>query len=281
MFNKILFIMKTKLLKFSLAVFCMISTISLFAEGNNAPEGATNTFAKYYGQVIGSSRGAADALLYIDLEHSDGKIPEALVHLGYTVTVATDWYDFTNKLNTGNFGLAVGFNQNYQWEAWKPGLLTAFANYIANGGALVFNDWRMDNDFAMFFNAEYTGVYNQTPMHLDPSIEYNVSNPMPLTNPGWNVFSTGVNATGDAETLATFPNGNGAIIRSNNGKAIIIGYLTDTPLAQDRQQLFENLFTAVAPPPIPPTPVPLSNWALYVGIALMLTFVVIRFRRIF
>ena len=273
--------MKTKLLKFSLAVFCMISTISLFAEGNNAPEGATNTFAKYYGQVIGSSRGAADALLYIDLEHSDGKIPEALIHLGYTVTVATDWYDFTNKLNAGNFGLAVGFNQQYNWGDWKPGLLTAFTNYIAGGGALVFNDWKMDNDFAVFFNAEYTGVYNQTPMHLDPSIEYNVTNPMPLSNPGWYVFSTGVNATGDAETLATFPNGNGAIIRSNNGKAIIIGYLTDTPLAQDRQQLFENLFVAVAPPPIPPQPVPLSNWALYVGIALMLTFVVIRYRRIF
>jgi len=31
----------------------------------------------------------------------------------------------------------------------------------------------------------------------------------------------------------------------------------------------------------PPAPVPLSNWALYVGIALMLTFVVFRFRRIF
>ncbi|MGB4205533.1 MAG: nidogen-like domain-containing protein [Bacteroidales bacterium] len=37
----------------------------------------------------------------------------------------------------------------------------------------------------------------------------------------------------------------------------------------------------IIPPPEPPAPVPLSNWALYVGIALMLTFVVIRFRRIF
>jgi len=33
--------------------------------------------------------------------------------------------------------------------------------------------------------------------------------------------------------------------------------------------------------PQPPSEVPLSDWALYVGIALMLTFVVIRFRRIF
>jgi len=104
--------MKQRVLKISLlaVVFLMASATALFADGNNARKGAVNAFAKYYGQVIPSSlRSAQDALLYIDFEHEDGKIPEALVNLGYTVTVATDWDDFSDKLNNGNHHWCVKF----------------------------------------------------------------------------------------------------------------------------------------------------------------------------
>jgi hypothetical protein len=269
--------MKTRLFKISMAaVFFMMSTVAVLAEGNNTLPGSINAFEKHYGQILELGRGATDALLYIDYENQDGKIPEALLNLGYTVTVATDWYDFTNKLNLGDYGLAVGFNQNFGWGAWKPGLIAALTNYIAGGGAVVFNDWTRDNDFAVLFETSFTGNFNQTIMNLDPSIEYNVSNPIILSNAGWSVFSTGLVPIGAGMPLATFGNGEIAIVRGNGGKTIVLGYLTDAPAAEYRQQLFENLFEAVAPPP---PPVPVSNWALYLGILLMLTFVVIRFRR--
>lgn len=242
--------MKQRVLKISLlaVVFLMASATALFADGNNARKGAVNAFAKYYGQVIPSSlRSAQDALLYIDFENEDGKIPEALVNLGYTVTVATDWDDFSDKLNNGNYGLAVGFNQNLHWESWKPGLISALTTYIAGGGSVVFNDWTSDNDFAVLFQTSFTSNTNQTEMTLDSSIEENVPNPITLANTDWAVFSTGLEATGDGEVLATFANGDDAIVRGNSGRTIILGYLTDTPPVDNRQQLFENLFQAVAP----------------------------------
>ena len=260
--------MKKTVLKISLVVVLfMVYAATLFANEKNGPQGSTNAFAKNYGQVIPSSvKGAQDALLFIDFEVQDGKIPEALVSLGYTVKVATDWYDFSSKLNSGSYGLAVGFNQNDPWGSWKPGLLSALTNYIAGGGAVVFNDWQSDNDFAILFQASFMGNENQTIMNLDPSIETNLPNPITLVKHSWTVFSTGLTTTGGAEVLATFANGDAAIVRGNVGKTIILGYLTDTPPAANRQQLFENLFEAVAPS------VPLTNWALGFGLLLMLTF---------
>ncbi len=274
--------MKAQLLKISLAVIlCVVSATALFADGNNARQGSPNAFEKYYGQVLESStRGALDALLYIDYELQDGKIPEALVSLGYTVTVATDWFDFSIKLNTGTYALAVAFNQQWPWTQFghKATVLSALTNFISSGGAVVFNDWKTDNDFAVLFETSFTFNNNQTMVNLDPSIAYNLPNPITLTNNGWSIFSTGLVPIGGGIPFATFGNGDAAIVKGNAGKTIILGYLTDAPPAAHRQQLFENLFEAVAPPP-PPPPVPLSNWALYLGILLMITFVVIRFRR--
>jgi hypothetical protein len=273
--------MKTKLfLTTMLAIMVCLSANMLFAQDNNALEGSVNSFEPHYGQVFESpARGAQDALLYIDFELADGKIPEALLNLGYTVTVATDWFDFSTKLNNGDYGLAVAFNQNEYWTTTgaKPTLLSALTNYINNGGSVVFNDWVLDNDFATLFEANFTGNINQTEMNLDPSIEGGVPNPIILANPGWSVFSTGLISMGSSQDLATFANGDVAIVKGNGGKTIILGYLTDTPPEAHRQQLFENLFVSVTVPPAPPVPV--SNWALYIGILLMLTFIVIRFRR--
>lgn len=253
------------------------------AQVNNVQQWEPNVFEKYYGQTIESGvKGSQDALLYIDLELEDGKIPEALLNLGYSVTVATDWYDFADKLNTGDYGLAVGFNQNLNWGAWKAGLLSALENYIAGGGSVVFNDWRRDNDFALLFQTSFTSNTNQTIMHLNPSIEDGLPNPITLSNPGWTVFSTGLTATGDAQAVATFGNGDDAIVKGNAGRTIILGYLTDAPPAAHRQQLFENLFLEVTSPPPPPAAVPISNWSIYIGLLLIVLFIAVRLRgRIF
>ncbi|MBE0663266.1 MAG: hypothetical protein IH597_12475 [Bacteroidales bacterium] len=260
-----------------ISMFLLFSTNFVTADNTNAPQASVNAFAKHYGQILeASERGPLDALVYIDLELEDGKVLDALLNLGYTITVATDWFDFSTELNTGDYGLAVAFNQNFTWESTgaKPTLLPALTAYIGNGGSVVFGDWRTDNDFATLFEAQFTGVNNQTQMTLDASIEDGLPNPLTLSNTGWGIFSTGLVAIGGGQALATFPNGDASIVRGNSGRTIILGYLSDTPPADDRQQLFENLFVVATDPPVP-----LSNWALYLGIFLMIAFVVIRFRR--
>ena len=271
--------MKKKLFTATLLVmFMMTSSFSnlLIAQESNAVTGSTNFFEKYYGKTIESSmRGQMDALVYIDMELQDGKVLDALAALGYTVTVATDWYDFSTKLGSNNYGLAVGFNQQWSWTTTgaKPTVMAAFATYIANGGSIVYGDWKTDNDIAALFEAQFTGINNQSLMTLDPSIANGLPNPLTLANPGWSIFSTGLTALGGGQVLATFPNGDASIVRGNGGRTIILGYLSDTPPEANRQQLFENLFQGVAPS------VPLSDWAIYLGIFLIAAFMVLRYRR--
>ncbi len=265
-------------------VMVMAQTYTLPANGivaseTNAPQGTINVFEKYYGKTIESSmKGSQDALLYIDYEIEDGKIIDALVALNYNVTVATSWPDFSTKLTNNNYGLAVGFNQMYYWDSnEKSELLAALSNYILNGGGVVFNDWRKDSDFAAFFEAQYESSTNESVMTLTPIIATGVTNPVILSNAGWSVFSMGLSAIGGGQALATFGNGDAAIVRGNGDRTVLLGYLTDAPPLADRQQLFMNLYEAASPP----TPnVPVSDWAIYLGIFLIAAFVVVRYRRI-
>ncbi len=245
----------------------------------NAKDGQINVFKDYYGKTIESSiRGASDALVYIDYEIEDGKVIDALTALGYTATVATSWSDFITKLGANNYGLAVAFNQNWPWDPTiKTNLLAAFNTYLASGGSIVFTDWTYDNDFGALFETQFTGNNNQTQMTLDPSILTGLTNPVTLVNPGWGVFSTGLTAIGGGVSLGTFLSGEDCIVRGNGGKTIVLGYLSDTPPAADRQQLFMNLFNEVNPPGA----VPISDYAIYIGIILILAFTAIRFRRVF
>lgn len=251
-------------------------SMSLTAQENNTAPGSSNSFEKYLGKTIESNmKGPLDALVYIDYEIEDGKVLDALTALGYTATVATDWNDFSTKLGANNYGLAVAFNQNYAWSV-KATVLSALDTYITNGGSVVFGDWTTDNDFAALFEAQFTGVNNQTEMTLDPSIASGLPNPISLVSTGWGTFSTGLTALGGGEVLATFPNGNASIVRGNGGKTVILGYLSDTPPEAYRQQLFMNLFEGVAPQP---SVVPVSNWAIVIGLLLIGAFIVVRYRR--
>lgn len=146
---------------------------------------------------------------------------------------------------------------------------------------MIYCDWTYNNTLAVIFEASYTGNTNQTAVTItDPVLATGLTNPFTLVNPGWSIFSTGLTAIGSGEVLATFENGNAAIIRGNDKHTIILGYLSDTPPLAMRQQLFENVLNFIVCGPNSFVPdVPVSNWALYIGIFLIITFAVIRFRK--
>lgn len=266
----------------------MLLSISASSQERNHGKDASNAFRDYMGTTVKSvDKELNTALVYIDFEFQEGKTLEALANLGYTVTVAFDWNDFNNKLDNNDYGLVVFFNQGQALGA----SLTAVTNYINNGGSAVFTDWTRNASFASLFQIQFTDNNNETVMHLDPRIEESVSNPMTLTNTGWTqIFSTGLAPTGDGEILATFDiSGDAAIVRANEGRTIVLGYLSDVPPVGDRQQLFENLFIAVtepdpepAPEPNPnpePVPLPLSNLALIMGMLFIVVFTLLKIRK--
>ena len=269
-------IMKSKL--FSAVILAIFLVGSSFAQAqdlkgpkSNAPAGADNFYKNLYGQT-GSSRGAKDALVFVDLALQNDFVVAALTNQGFTVTVAVDWSDFNAKLASGNYGFAVAFNQN-------NGLGLSYEvtqSYIRNGGCMIFDDWTMNNSFANLFEAGFTGATNMSPMTIsDAILAGGVTNPLPLSNAGWGTWVTGLSAIGSGQVLATFPNGNAAVVRGNGGHTIILGYLSDAPLFSDRQLLFENVIDCTSCG----KNVPISKWAIGIGIFLMLSFVVIRYFR--
>ncbi len=257
-----------------LILFVAITFTSLSFAQNNAPLGADNYYESLYGTVQGD-RGATDALVYVDYSLLPDYVVPALTNQGFNVTVAIDWTDFNTQLASGNFGLAVAFTQN-----WGIGLsLTDAQNYINGGGCMIFADWHRTNTFANLFEANFTGSNNLTPFTIsDAMLSNGITNPVAISSPGWGTWSTGLTAIGSGEVLATFPNGDAAVIRGNGGNTIILGYLSDTPPDADRQMLFENVIKSTTCGGFAQE-IPVSNWAIILGVLLIGTFIVVRYRR--
>lgn len=274
--------MKTKLfLATFLAMFMIGATfaqaLNQGVQKNNATSNAPNFYEKLYGTTNGASRGALDAVVYIDYALENDFVVAALVAQGFNVTVASSWTDFDAKLLSGNYGFAVGFNQD--WYLLPSA--AAIQTFISAGGCMIYCDWTYNNTLADFFEASYTANNNQTVVTItDPVLASGLTNPFTLGNPGWRIFSTGLNAIGSGEVLATFGNGNAAIVRGNDKHTIILGYLSDTPPVAMRRQLFENVLNFIVCGPNTFVPVPVSNWAIFIGLFLIVTFAVIRFRKL-
>lgn len=265
--------MRTKLtILITLLVF---GSVTAFGQQNNAPEGSVNIYENLYGTTQGVSRAAMDAVVFIDYVIQPDFVIAGLTNLGYTVTVATGWADFDTKLVSGNYGLAVGFIQNQGATGPSP---AAMQTFIGAGGCIIYADWYMDNARVSPLEASFTGSANNTVMTIsDPILAGGLTNPVIMTNTGWGTFTMGLTATGSAQVLATFENGDAAVVRGNGGKSIVLGYLSDVPFAPERQQLFENVVLSTLCGS--GLQVPVSDWAIYLGLFLMISFVVFRFAR--
>lgn len=265
--------MKTKIFAIITLAF-FVAGVSFGQGERNAPIGSSNQYQGQYG-TPGSSRGAMDAVVYVDYSIGPDFVVAGLTNLGYTVTIASGWGDFDSKLLSGNYGLAVSFNQDQPGTGPSP---AAMQSFMAAGGCIIYCDWSKDNSRVSVLEASFTGGNNLTTMTVsDAGIAAGIANPVIMSNTGWVwTFSTGLAATGSGQVLATFENGDAAIVRGNGGKSIVLGYLGDAPLLADRQQLFENVVNSTL---CGAGTVPVSDWAIYLGIFLMLSFVVFRFAK--
>jgi len=264
--------MKTKLSAI-IAMFIFLTTFSYSQSSSqkNALTASPNYYEKWTGTASTPSRSASDALVYIDYALENDFVADALLAQGYNLTFASGWADFNTKLLSGNYGLAVAFSQDF-YEVPSP---AAVQTYLNGGGRMILCDWTLDITLASLFEASYTNHYNQSQVFFSGSTYGNgISNPMTLQNPGWGIFSMGMAPKGGGQVLASFANGEAAAIKGNGGKTIILGYLSDTPPSDTRQQLFESALDVVNGKEIP-----VSDCAIYLGLILMVAFVAVRLHR--
>jgi len=195
---------------------------------------------------------ANDALVYVDYVNGNDGVVDGLGALGYTTTLASSWADFNTKLASGNFILAVAFAQNN--SASGSGFnITVAQNFINAGGNMIFATWtNSDSAIANLFGASLSGNYNLNTITVtdanlrDANLSAGITNPFVITNTIWGTFSTGLQALEGSEVLATFENGDAAIVRANSGKTIMLGYLSDATATNKRQSIFENIIEVIA-----------------------------------
>ena len=195
---------------------------------------------------------ANDALVYVDYVNGNDGVVDGLGALGYTTTLASSWADFNTKLASGNFILAVAFAQNN--SASGSGFnITVAQNFINAGGNMIFATWtNSDSAIANLFGASLSGNYNLNTITVtdanlrDANLSAGITNPFVITNTIWGTFSTGLQALEGSEVLATFEDGDAAIVRANSGKTIMLGYLSDATATNKRQSIFENIIEVIA-----------------------------------
>jgi hypothetical protein len=256
--------------------FFLLSFLSLtLALGQNNTLGGTNFYVSsgFLGQTLPALSASGDnALVYTDYTHGDDQVVTVLRNRGFAVTVAASASSFNTKLAAGGWDLVVLFNQNYYISS--SGLdFTTVQNYVTAGGAMIFTSWddAGSGAWANLFEASYTGNNNNLTVTItDPAIAYGVTNPLHLTNYWGIACSNGLSAIGSGQVLATFSNGEAAMIRGNGGRTIILGYLSDAPAPSVQGTLFSNVCFATG---VDTVPVPYwSIIVLFVLIALGIVF---------
>jgi len=204
---------------------------------------ATNAHGTGYGAVITFTTTGPQALVFIDYVHMDDHVIDALTAQGYTPTAAASLSDFKTGLASGAYTMAVLFAQNY--SAVKYGLAASdVQDYIDGGGLMVFTTWTSDDSsIVALFEANLSGSTNLSNITISDTDIQSVSGLSAFTilNPSWGYYSLGLTATGSGTVLATFENGEAAMVLGNSGRTMMLGYMSDTVPTANSQAIFESI----------------------------------------
>ncbi|MDY0040416.1 MAG: C13 family peptidase [Desulforhabdus sp.] len=182
-------------------------------------------------------------LYFCDYNFGNNWFPRALSQLGLDYTVATSYADFESKLSAGRYDLVILLMHNFGPGGTRPTSLPNFEAYLSGGGRAIFTDWYRDPRYAPYFGITYVGGPGTSDLNGANDNSVNVTSPflssstgstMLLTNPGWSIFSVGMNLNGASKAASYAHNGYVAI--AYTPKTIINGPLKDT-FADDDQGL--------------------------------------------
>lgn len=202
---------------------------------------------------------ASSILYYNDWNIGNDAMAAALAVSGHTVTTVTSLTDFTAAIAGGTYDLGILFQQSLPGsETEFDDAFDALATHVANGGRAIVDDWGGSKTDPLFtsphltpFSAAYTGTANPLQFEVSaPSLTTGMSNPVSLSNPGWDIWSYGLTPINAGVCGAQFSPGECAIVLGN--RTIVNGFLSDTftDFAQGRQ-LYLNEINALLPTAVP------------------------------
>jgi len=162
----------------------------------------------------------ASVLYFSDGDAGTNVFPTAITNVYGTFTTAASAVDFNSNLLSYN--VAVLLLQNLTYNATDFSNITPFIN---SGGKIIFTYWQTGStpsSFSPYLNYTYTGDVNDTQVNVFAPFNTGITNPIDLYNPGWGIFSMGLNGMTQG---AQFSNGDTAIAYSS--QVIVNGFLGD------------------------------------------------------
>jgi subtilisin family serine protease len=222
------------------AFFFASSPVALAESGLNALyfldyinlEGSTSQPSEAGNAMAGSSN--------VGPQVTQDPIRAALENRGYNVTQVDNYPSFESAIASDSWDLVIMMNQDME-----VGDIPNFLAYVAGGGRAILTDWSQSDPLGSAFGVGYTGNDNQEPVTItDSDLSVGLPNPLSLVNPGWSAFSMGMSTT--ETVLATFPNGDAAVVLGNEGRTAAVGFLNDTiPTDVNAIQFYENIIDLV------------------------------------
>ncbi len=237
--------------------------------------------------------GCGNILIYADDPYHippNTYVDQALQNLGYSYTAYynSDFAGFETALTGSSWDIVIFANDN-----WGPPSTTysALLTYINGGGKLLFHTWGSD---AALFAA--LGVSTYTPYSPGKSVYwwqlghpvFNIPNTVPEPTLNGNFFGTygfDITSLPGFEQLAGYTTpgpdaGQEALLLGNNDRTIFKGFL-DGQYNSELIPLYENMIYGLCNGfSNDPIPMPISDWAIGLGVLLIIVFSVIRFRKL-
>jgi hypothetical protein len=168
---------------------------------------------------------AANVLLFVDGAIGMDTFALALSNLGISPTFTNDPSSFASLLQSGSWDVVIAALQNnYGTDSYR----SALDAYVAAGGKAIYTDWTGDAAEYATFGATTTGSSNFSAITAVNAGVYNAPVPINLSNPGWGIYAVGMSPTSAGVAVASYDNGDAAVIVGNDGRTIINGTLSDS-----------------------------------------------------
>ncbi len=193
---------------------------------------------------------ASRSVLYYNdaVEGSDtvgAALDAAVIADGLDLTVADD-ADFVSLLDESPD--LVVYNRQGD-EGLEAGHETALINWIAGGGYLAFTTWDTDGAASVAMAAAMQATFDGTENYADmtiiqPELASGLSATIvQLINTDWGTYNVGLETLPGGTVLATYEEvDSAAIVGGNEGRTMMLGFLSDTVPEDDGEQLYTNIF---------------------------------------
>jgi len=280
--------------KIASLILMVLVCIGIYAQQTNAPGSHPGKIlTQKYVAPQTNPQGCSNILIYSDDPFNDPDFADqALQNLGcsYTGFYDSDFSGFESALTSGSWDFVIFADDN-----WTPPSSTfnALLTYVQGGGKLIYHSWQtyssLESELEVsVISANYSNVpvYRWNPSHPLFNNPNSIPDLISLESLTYGTYGYKVQPIGTGLGLAGFTTlatiNECGFVLGNNNTTIYQGWMdadfgdSNSNGKKDQVELYENMITGLCGGF---SEVPVSNWALFIGIGLILLFAVVRFRK--